>query len=69
MEYTSNDIKNLNSTNLWNNQIIQYKEFDSKKLKLYPTNNISITNGRTYVALPKNLELTDKNIKKFDIFT
>ena len=69
MEYTNDDIKSLNSTKLWNNQIIQYKEFDSKKLKLYPINKISISNGRAYVALPNNLKLTSENIKKYDIFT
>jgi len=58
----------MNKTKLWNGSINE--PFKSKKddnYKLYSTGDVSISNGRTYVSLPVNLELTFEICRKYNI--
>ena len=68
--FTKTEIQNMN-----NNETFSYKEWiinidnldDNKLYKIYPTNNLSISNGRIYISLPSDIILTEYYYKKYNI--
>ena len=68
--FTKSQINNMNydmkySSSPW---ITVVKDKNTTDLyKLYPTNNISISSGREYIALPANTVLSDSDFSKYNI--
>lgn len=65
--YTSNMIETMNYDNTWNHCILKDKDLSNKNkeelYELHPTGYCDL-NGRKYIALPKNINVNDVNIKK-----
>lgn len=68
-EYRSHEIQSLNQTKLWRNTPIaiqskeRTKDQKNQKYVLHATNDATL-NGRKYVALPSDINVSDPEVKK-----
>jgi hypothetical protein len=71
-EYRSHEIQSLNQTKLWRNTPIaiqskertkDQKDQKDQKYVLHATNDATL-NGRKYVALPSDVNVSDPEVKK-----
>ena len=65
-EYRSHEIQSLNQTKIWQNTpiAIQSKRKKTKKTKnMYYATNDATLNGRKYVALPSDVNVSDPEVK------
>ena len=69
--YTKKNLRELKGISLWRNSIddTQVGQLDNKPTyKLYATGEADASNGRTYIALPVNMKIGEKEKKKYNLW-
>ena len=69
--YTKKNLRELKDTSFWLNSIDdkQASQLNNEPTyKLYATGEADASNGRTYIALPVNMKIGDKEKKKYNLW-
>ena len=66
MSYTfdKHTIDKMNYNSTWKQSITYGSPSKNNEYKLYATGNYNLTNGRQYIALDKNIDVTDRQVRR-----